>query len=59
MMNNKMSITNYDTSTNIVIGLFSVLMFAGITCFWVFAYLSVLKVKNYLKNDLRINILMM
>ena len=31
MMNNKMSITNDDTTTNIFIGLFSVLMFAGIT----------------------------
>ena len=32
MMNNKMSITNGDTSKNIFIGLVSVLMFVGITC---------------------------
>ena len=38
MINNKMRITNDDTTTNIFIGLFSVLMFAGITCFCVFAY---------------------
>ena len=33
MMNNKMSINNDDTSTNIFIGLFSVLLFIGIVCF--------------------------
>ena len=38
MMNNKMSITNDDTTTNIFIGLFSVLLFIGIVCFCVFAY---------------------
>ena len=38
MMNNKMSITNDDTTTKIFIGLFSVLLFIGIVCFCVFAY---------------------
>ena len=38
MMNNKTSIVNDDTTKNIFIGLFSVLMFTGITCFCVFAY---------------------
>ena len=56
MMNNETRITNDDTINNIFIGLFSVLMFTGITCFCVFAYF---KVKNYLKKNLRINILMM
>ena len=36
MMNNKMSIANDDTTENIFIVLFSVLMFAGITCFCIF-----------------------
>ena len=38
MMNNKMSITNDDTTTNIFIGLYSVLLFIGIVCFCIFAY---------------------
>ena len=38
MVNNKMSITNDDTIENIFIGLFSVLLFIGITCFCVFTY---------------------
>ena len=38
MMNNKMSITNNDTTENNFIGLFSVLMFPGIACFCVSAY---------------------
>ena len=38
IMNNEKNIANDDTITNIFIGLFSVLMFAGITCFCVFAY---------------------
>ena len=41
MMNNKMSITNDDTTKSIFIGLFSVLMLAGITCFCIFAYLKI------------------
>ena len=59
MMNNKMSITNDDTTTNIFIGLFSVLMFAGITCFCVFDYFKCIKGKKLFGKDLRINILMM
>ena len=46
MMNNKMSITHDDTATNIFTGLFSVLMFAGITCFYVFAYFKCIKGKK-------------
>ena len=46
MMNNKMSITNDDTSKNIFIGLFSVLIFAGITCFCVSAYFECIKGKK-------------
>ena len=46
MMNNKMSITNDDTTKNIFIGLFSVLMSAGITCFCVFAYFKWIKGKK-------------
>ena len=38
MMNNKKNISNDDTRTNIFIGLFSVLIFTGITYFCVFAY---------------------
>ena len=48
-MNNKMSITNDDTTKNIFIGFFSVLMF-GITCFCVFAYFKWIKGKNLLKK---------
>ena len=59
MMNSTASITNDDTTTNIFIGLFS-LMFIGFVCFCIFAFiLSGLKAKNYLKKDLKINILMM
>ena len=59
MMNNKTSIVSDDTTKNIFIALFSVLMFTGITCFAYLLILSGLKVKNYLKKDLRRNILMM
>ena len=38
MMNNKTSTVGDDTTKNILIGLFSVLMFPGIICFCVFAY---------------------
>ena len=47
MMNNKMSITNNDTTKNIFIGLFSVLMFIGVICFCVFAYFKWIKVKKF------------
>ena len=50
MMNNKMSITNNDTTTNIFIGLFSVLLFIGIVCFCVFAYFKQFKGKKLFKN---------
>ena len=46
MITNKMSITNDGTTKNISIGLFSVLMFAGITCFCVFAYFKWVKDKK-------------
>ena len=57
MMNNKMSITNDDTTKNIFIGLFSVLMLAGITCFCIFAYFKWIKGKKLFKKNLKINIL--
>ena len=50
MMNNKMSITNDDTTTNIFIGLLSGLMFAGITCFCVYAYFKCIKGKKLFKK---------
>ena len=52
MMNNKMSITNDDTTKNISIGLFSVLMFAGITYVCIFAYFKWIKGKQlFLKKS--------
>ena len=53
MMNNKTNIVNDDTTKNIFIGLFSVLMFAGITCFCVFAYFKCIKGKKLFKNKFR------
>ena len=50
MMNNKMSIANDDTTTNIFIGLFSVLLFIGIVCFCVFAYFKWIKDQKLFKN---------
>ena len=50
IMNNKISITNDDTTKNIFIGLFSVLIFAGITCFCIFAYFKWIKGKKLFKN---------
>ena len=50
MINNKMSITNDDTTKNIFIGLFSVLMFAAITCFCVFVYFKYIKSKKLFKK---------
>ena len=46
MMNNKTSIVSDDTPKNIFIGLFSVLMFTGITCFCVFVYFKWIKGKK-------------
>ena len=45
-MNNKNNITNDNTTTNIFIGLFSVVMFAVIVCLCVFAYFKWIKGKN-------------
>ena len=43
-----------NTTTYIFIGLFSVLLFIGIVCFCVFAYLRWIKGKNYLKTNILI-----
>ena len=59
MMNNKANITNDNTTTNIFINLFSVLIFTGITCFCVFACFKWIKGKKLFEKDLRINILKM
>ena len=59
MMNNKNNIVNDNTTENIFIGLFSLLISIGIICFCVFAYFKWIKGKNYVKKDLRINSLMM
>ena len=55
MINNKNNIVNDDTTENNFLGLFLLDLFA----FPYLLILSGLKVKNYLKKDLRINILMM
>ena len=57
MMNNKTSIVIDDTTKNIFIGLFSVLIFSGITCFCIFAYFKWIKSKNFFKKNMKINIL--
>ena len=46
MINNKDNIDNDNNITNIFIGLFSVLLFAGIVCFCVFAYFKWIKDKK-------------
>ena len=46
MMNNKTGIVSDDTTKNIFISLFSVLMFTGIACFCVFAYFKWIKGKQ-------------
>ena len=48
MMNNKKNIANDNTTTNIFIGLFSVVMFIGIVCLCVFAYFKFIKGKKLL-----------
>ena len=53
MMNNKMSITNDDTTKSIFIGLFSALMFAEITCFCVFVCFKQIKGKKLFKNKFK------
>ena len=50
MINNKDNIDNSNTITNIFIGLFSVVMFAVIVCFCVFAYFKWFKGKKLFKN---------
>ena len=49
-MMNKMRMTNDDTTTNIFIGLFSVLLFIGIVCFCVFVYFKWIKGKKSFKK---------
>ena len=49
-MNNRDNITNDNTATYIFIGLFSVLLLAGIICFCVFAYFKWIKGKKLFKN---------
>ena len=46
MMKNETNIDNDDTTKNIFIGLFSVLMFIGIICFCVFVYFKWIKGKK-------------
>ena len=50
MMNDKNNIVNDDT-TDIFIGLFSVLLFIGIVCFCMFAYFKWIKGKKLFKNE--------
>ena len=50
MINNKDNIDNNNTITNVFIGLFSVVMFAVIVCFCVFAYFKWFKGKKLFKN---------
>ena len=53
MMNDKKNMSNDDTTTNIFIGLFSVLVFIGFICFCVFAYFKWIKGKKLFKNKFR------
>ena len=50
MINNKDNMDNNDTITNIFIGIFSVVMFAVIVCFCVFAYFKWFKGTKLFKN---------
>ena len=50
MMDNKNNIANDNTTTNIFIGLFSVIMFAVIVCFCLFAYFMSSKGQKLFKN---------
>ena len=50
MMNNKDNIDNDNTIQNVFIGLFSVLLFIGVVCFFVFAYFKWIKGKKLFKN---------
>ena len=53
IMSNKNNIANNNTTTNIFIGLFSVVLFIGIVCLCVFAYFKWIKGKKLFKNKLR------
>ena len=53
MINNNDNIANDNTITNIFIGLFSVLMFAVIVCFCVFAYFKWFKGKKLFKSKFK------
>ena len=50
MMNNRENIANDNTTTNIFIGLFSVVIFIGFICFYLFAYFKWIKGKKLFKN---------
>ena len=50
MINNKDNIDNDNTIANIFIGLFSIVMFAVIVCFCIFAYFKWIKSKKLFKN---------
>ena len=50
MMNNRDTIANDNTITNIFTGLFSVVIFIGFVCFCVFAYFKWIKGKKLFKN---------
>ena len=50
MINNKKNIDNNDT-TIIFISLFSVLLFIGITCFYIFTYFKWIKGKKLFKKN--------
>ena len=50
MINNKDNVDNNNTITNIFSGLFSLVLFAVIVCFCVFAYLKWIKGKKLCKN---------
>ena len=54
MINNKNNIANDNTITNIFIGLFSVVVFAVIVCFCVFASFKWIKGKKLLKINILI-----
>ena len=52
-MNNKYNTVNDNATTNIFIGLFSVLVFIVIVCFCVFAYFKWFEGKNLFKNKFK------
>ena len=54
MIGNKKNIANDNTTTNIFIGLFSVVMFIGIVCLCVFAYFKFIKGKKLFEKNILI-----